>query len=78
MLISAGMLKMPFSKYAKYNIAAEALLVVIFMTIGYVFGISYQSVSKDLRVVMMVSLFVLFIIGLFVIRYYMAKKKPLT
>lgn len=74
MLASAGMLKVPFWRYMKYNAAGEVLLLTIFMTIGYVFGISYQAVSKDMRVLTIITLPILLIIGLFVVRHYLAKK----
>ena len=73
-LMTAGMSKVSFRKYMTYNLLGEVLLLGLFMTVGYAFGISFQAVSKDLRWLTVLSLVVLFACGLTLIRSYVAKK----
>lgn len=77
MLMAAGMTKVSFRRYMTFNILGEVVLLTLFMTIGYTFGISYESVSKDLRWLTIGSLLVLFVFGMYFVRVYLAKKKPL-
>lgn len=77
MFMAAGMTKVPFRRYMAFNLLGEAALLILFMSVGYTFGISYQSVSKDLRWLTAGSLLLLFIFGMYFVRVYLAKKKPL-
>lgn len=76
-LTAAGITKVPFRRYMAFNILGELALMTLFMTIGYTFGISYQSVSKDLRWLTIGSLLALFIFGMYFVRVYLSKREPL-
>ena len=74
-LMAAGMSKVPFRKYFIYNAVGEAVLLVAFMSTGYLFGISYQAVSEDMRRIMLCAIILVFIGGITFARRYLAKQK---
>lgn len=75
MLTAAGMSKVSFKRYMALNLAGEIVLLVFFMSIGYVFGLSYQSVSKDMRILTLVSLAVVFACLALIARHHLLKKR---
>lgn len=78
MLTAAGMAKVPFGRYMAFSLAGELVLAGIFMSIGYIYGVSYQTVSKDLRIATLIGfVIVLVLIGLAAKRYLSKERRIL-
>jgi undecaprenyl-diphosphatase len=75
-LMAAGMLKIPYFKYAKVCLITDVLQFGILLAIGYFFGHSYKliAVYLDNYAKIISSVVVLLIIGLFIFFKYKEKK----
>jgi membrane-associated protein len=66
-LMAAGVVKYPFVRFMVLNVIGEVFLLGIMLSIGYLFGTSYDSVSKDFKVVFLVGTVILIVVAAFFI-----------
>jgi len=63
MLMTAGAMKYPFRMYLLLNLLGEFVLLAIMLSIGYLFGTSYQTISADFKQVFLIGIGVLVVLG---------------
>jgi len=63
MLMTAGAVKYPFRTYLLLNLLGECVLLAIMLSIGYLFGTSYQTISADLKEWFLIGIGVLVVLG---------------
>lgn len=71
-LVTAGMLRMPFGKYLGYNTAGTIPKVLLLVTLGYYFGVNYNKWAQYLDVFSWIALAAV-VLGFII--YYVFKKK---
>ncbi|MCX6787649.1 MAG: DedA family protein [Candidatus Kaiserbacteria bacterium] len=72
-LLAAGMLRIPFARYATVNLLAGFAWTLFLMTLGYFFGNLYALIPWSYRVAVMFMTLVLFFFGLRAFSRYVAR-----
>ncbi len=76
-LIVAGMLKVPFKRYAILNFLGGFIWTAILLTLGYFFGNVYSSLTGPIKHVFIVFAVVFIVWGLWAVNRYFIKKEVL-
>jgi membrane protein DedA with SNARE-associated domain len=63
MLMTAGAMKYPFRMYLFLNLLGEFVLLAIMLSIGYLFGTSYQTISADFKQAFLIGIGILVVLG---------------
>jgi len=72
-LLSAGMLRIPFMRYAAVNLIAGFAWVLILIVVGYFFGNIYTLIPFSFKIIFTVIVFVSIFFGLRAFSHYVAR-----
>jgi membrane protein DedA with SNARE-associated domain len=70
-LITAGLVKMPIKKYWSYSVPITLIQYIVFMTLGYFMGYSYELVSNYIE---LATIVIAVIVVIFVTVYLIANR----
>ena len=73
-LMTAGMVKIPFKKFISFNAIGQFAWTAILISIGYFFGNLYLTINKDLQVVSAIAFVVIILLVLRGVNSYLRKK----